>query len=341
MNTVNWAIIAPGNIAGKFATALQGVANATPYSVASRTPEKAAAFANKHGFETYAASYDELINDPKVDAIYIASPHMLHAEQSIACLKATKAVLCEKPMSVNSQDAQKVVSMARQHNTFFMEAVWTRFMPVHKTIQEWIHKGRIGEVKMVQASFGFAREFTPEHRLFNPQLAGGALLDIGIYPITMAQIALGEMPKKISAIAELGQSGVDENLGMLLHYPQGQIATLSATLKANTSWDAWILGSEGSIHIPLFWFAESATLFSGSMPTLKEVEKCAYPHKVNGYEYEIEEVHRCLEQGLLESPHMSWQESIRVMNIMDEVRSQIGLVYPFETALFETANEQK
>lgn len=332
MNTVNWAIIAPGNIADKFATALQGAANAVPYSVASRTPEKAAAFANKHSFEAYADSYDELINDPKVDAIYIASPHMLHAEQSMACLKAAKAVLCEKPMSVNSHDAQKVVSMARQQNTFFMEAVWTRFMPVHKKIQEWIQTGRVGEVQMVQASFGFAREFTATHRLFDPQLAGGALLDIGIYPITMAQIALGGMPSKISALAALGQSGVDENLAMLLHYPQGQIATLNATLKANTSWDAWIFGSEGCIHIPLFWFAQSATLFTGSMPALKEIEKCTYPHKVNGYEYEIEEVHRCLDQGLLESPHMSWQESIRVLNIMDEVRSQIGLSYPFETA---------
>lgn len=330
MNTINWGIIAPGNIADKFATALRGVAGAALYSVASRTPEKAAAFANRHGFETYATNYDALINDPKVDAIYIASPHMLHAEQSIACLKAAKAVLCEKPMAVNSQDAQKVVNIARQQNTFFMEAVWTRFMPVHNKIQHWINNGRIGEVQMVQASFGFARNFTPEHRLFDPQLAGGALLDIGIYPITMAQIAIGGTPQRITAMAELGRSGVDENLGVLLHYPQGQIATLNASLRANTSWDAWIFGSEGSIHIPLFWFAESATLFSGSMPTMTEVEKIAHPHQINGYEYEIEEVHRCLNEGLLESPLMSWQESIQVMGIMDEVRSQIGLRYPFE-----------
>lgn len=331
MKKINWGIIAPGNIASKFATALQGVENAHRYSVASRNHERAQSFAKEYGFENVADNYNTLINEPNVDAIYIASPHVLHAEQSIACLNAGKAVLCEKPMTVNLQDARSVIDAAKKNNTFYMEAVWTRFMPVHQQIQEWINAGRIGDVQMVQSSFGFAKEFEPEHRLYDPNLAGGALLDLGIYPITMAQIAIGQAPDKVSALAQIGQTGVDESVGIVLHYPQGQVATLNASVRANTSYDAWIFGSEGSIHVPLFWFAETATLYENNGPMPKEVEKFEQAHAINGYEYEIQEVQRCLDQGLLESPHLPWEESLTVMKTMDEVRAQIGLKYPFET----------
>jgi len=330
MKNTNWAIIAPGNIAEKFATALQAVNGAHCYSVASRNIQRAQKFADQFGFEKVGESYQALISDPKVDAVYIASPHMLHAEQSISCLNAGKAVLCEKPMTVNSQEARKVIEAARQNNTFFMEAVWTRFMPIHRKVREWISQGQIGETEMLQASFGVAMNYGPEHRIFNSELAGGALLDLGIYPITMAQIAFAEAPSKISALAEIGVTGVDENLGMVLHYSQGQIATLNASVRATTSCDAWIFGSAGRIHLPLFWCAEVATLYKNDDTTPREVEKHQHAHAVNGYEYEIEEVQRCLNTGLLESPLLPWNESLTTMKIMDEVRSQIGLKYPFE-----------
>ena len=211
-----------------------------------------------------------------------------------------------------------------------MEAVWTRFLPVHKKITGWIKDGRIGDVQSVHANFGIAVNFDPKHRLFNPDLAGGALLDLGIYPITMAQIVMGEAPQKISAIATLGQTGVDENLGMLLHYQQGQIAALNASVRANTSCDAWVFGSEGRIHIPFFWFADSATLYQDDFRTPHEVDKYQRPHAINGYEYEIEEVQRCLTLGVLESTSLPWSESLSVMQTMDQIRSEIELKYPFE-----------
>ncbi|RBP48280.1 Gfo/Idh/MocA family protein [Arenicella xantha] len=333
MTTVNWGIIAPGNIANKFATALNGTDGAILHSVASRDPERAAAFAKTHGFKHVASDYTALLADPEVDAIYIASPHRFHAEQSIQCLNAGKAVLCEKPMTVNVADAKRVLQAAKDNKQFYMEAVWTRFMPVYQAIRSWIDQGLIGEVETVQASFGFAKEFDASHRLYDPELAGGALLDLGIYPITLAQVALQDAPIDIKASASLGQTGVDERTGMVLQYPSGAIATLNATVRANTSYDAWIFGSKGSIHIPRFWFAESATVYSPSNIEFDNPQVHEFPHRINGYEGEIEEVHRCLAAGQLESPLLPWQESLTVMSIMDDVRRQIGLKYPFESGV--------
>ena len=325
MKEINWGILAPGSIAHKFAQALQGVEDANLYSVASRNSQRASSFADQYGFTKAADDYEALLADPNVDAIYIASPHMVHAEQSIACLNAGKAVLCEKPMTVNADDAEKVIAIARETGTFYMEAVWTRFMPIYQQIRQWISDGLIGEVHMVQASFGFGREFDPDNRLFDPNLAGGALLDMGIYPITFAQWVFGGTPQRITALSHLGKSGVDERIGMVLQYDDGQIASLNSTVNATTMHDAWIYGSKGNIRVPLFWCANSASLIIDGVEQTIDT-----PHKVNGYEWEIKEVHRCLEQGLIESPVMSWQESVNVMRIMDEIRAQIGLEYPFE-----------
>jgi len=331
MKKTNWAIIAPGNIATKFATALQGVPTANCYSVASRTPEKAQAFADTYGFDTFANNYDALIRDPNVDAIYIASPHTLHADQSIACLNAGKAVLCEKPLAVNLRDAQSIVQAAKNNETFFMEAVWTRFLPVHKKIVEWVNNGLIGDVQTLHANFGINANYDPKHRLFNPDLAGGALLDLGIYPITMAQIVMGERPQSVCAVATLGQTKVDENVAALLHYEQGQIAIINASVRANTSCDAWIFGSKGRIHIPFFWHAESTTLYQDNGRTPTKVEQYHCQHRINGYEYEIEEVQRCIQHGISESPLLPWSESLSVIQIMDQVRADIKLKYTFET----------
>ena len=331
MNKVNWGIIAPGNIAGKFATALQGVERANLYCVASRNPQRAQTFAEQYGFDKIAMSYQKLIDDPAVDVIYIASPHHLHMQQSIDCLTAGKAVLCEKPMTVNSEQAKQVIAVADQHEQFYMEAVWTRFMPIYKQIRAWLDEGLIGQVQMVQASFGFSFATTKaaDSRLMNPKLAGGALLDMGIYPITFAQWVLQQSPSEITATGSFTTTGVDEKVAMLLTYPDDTIAVLASTLAADTSYDAWICGSEGRIKVPMFWCAESATLMRNSDQPNKHTTVRA-PHTMNGYEYEVEEVHRCLDAGLKESPLMPWQSSLDVMQIMDHVRAQIGLKYPFE-----------
>lgn len=328
MKELNWAIMAPGNIAAKFATALQGVDSAKLYSVASRNPHKATEFANRFSFEKSAASYAELLADPKVDVVYIASPHSLHAEQSISCLQAGKAVLCEKPMTVNTTEAEAVFSLAKKKNLFYMEAVWTRFMPTLQKVRQWIEDGHIGEVEMIQANFGFCFPFEASHRLYDKTLAGGALLDLGIYPITFAQWVMQQAPSDISAVGQIGQSGVDEKNAILLHYPSGGIAVLNSSITAETTNEAWIFGSKGKIKIPQFWQCQQAILFEGDSRNNSEIETVFdAPHRVNGYEYEIEEVHKCLSEQLIESPILPWNESITIMRIMDEVRNQIGLRY--------------
>ncbi|MFT6006697.1 MAG: dihydrodiol dehydrogenase / D-xylose 1-dehydrogenase (NADP) [Pseudoalteromonas tetraodonis] len=327
MKYYNWGIIAPGNIAESFATALSGVERARLYSVASRSVDRATTFANEHGFQKVAHSYAELLQDPSVDVIYIASPHNFHMQQSLDCLEAGKAVLCEKPMCVNALEAAKVFDMAEQKRVFYMEAVWTRFMPVYRQIRAWLEQGKIGQVQMIQASFGFsfADKRSPDSRLLNLDLAGGALLDLGIYPITFAQWVMRQAPIEIVARGNLGKTGVDEKTAMLMTYSNNEMAVLSTTLSADTSYDAWILGSEGRIKVPVFWCAESAELF-----TNHGNERAEAPHAVNGYEWEIEEVHACLDAGLLESRQMPWSTSLETMRIMDEVRAQIGLRYPME-----------
>ena len=334
MKTINWGILAPGNIAHKFATALTTIEGAALHSVASRDSSRAQAFQQLYGATKYARDYAELIADHEVDAIYIASPHRYHAEHALRCLRAGKAVLCEKPMTVNLSEAEQVFTAAAEHQVFYMEAVWTRFMPIYKQISTWVSEGKIGKVGTIQASFGINVPFDAAHRLFAPELAGGALLDLGIYPITVAQMIIGQTPDRVVAAAELGKSGVDESTGMVLHYPNGAVASLNCGTRANSSLDCWIFGDQGSIHIPQFWQAESATLYqppeSHHSNARENATECHRPHSVNGYEYEILEVNRCLREGLLESPLMRWQDSRDVMHIMDSVRAQIGLKFPFE-----------
>ena len=333
MSNCYWGIIAPGNIAAKFAAALREVEGAVLYSVASRDPARAKAFAKENGFAQAASSYQELINDPKVDVIYIASPHNLHAEQSMACLRAGKPVLCEKPMTVNQAQALAVTEIALEQNVFYMEAVWTRFLPVYQRIRQWLDAGEIGDVKMIQAGFGFNFPFDLKSRLYDPNLAGGALLDVGIYPITFAQwVMQDQYPLRVSALGSLGASGVDECSAVTLQYADGQIATLTSTVLADTVYDAWIIGSKGKIKVPMFWCAESAQLIRGSREDSQIVDSIEVPHQPNGYEGEIKEVQRCLAEGAIESPSLPWSSSVQVMQIMDEVRSQLGLVYPFEDA---------
>ncbi len=331
MQKIRWGIIAPGNIAAKFSAALRQVDDAVLYSVASRDVEKAKCFAAQNGFLHTAESYQDLINDDNVDVIYIASPHNCHAEQSLACLRAGKPVLCEKPMTVNSRQATEVIRVADDNNTFYMEAVWSRFLPVYKRIRQWIDNGDIGDIQLIQASFGFNFPFDPKSRLYDPNLAGGALLDVGIYPITFSQwVMQDQYPASISAVGSLGSTGVDERSAVTLQYDEGQIATLTSTVLADTVYDAWIIGSRGKIKVPMFWCAESAELITGSRADMNVVDSAYLPHQPNGYEAEILEVHRCLAQQELQSPELTWGNSLKVMKIMDEVRDQLGLTFPFE-----------
>ncbi len=332
MQNVNWGILAPGNIAGKFAQALKSVEGANLACVASRSPSRAQQFAEEYGAARVAKDYAELMNDPTIDVIYVASPHSVHSEQSIACLEAGKAVLCEKPMTVNAEQAQRVIRAAQDNGVFYMEAVWSRFLPVYKTIRAWIDKGEIGDVKLINANFGFHFPYDPQGRLFNPDLAGGALLDLGIYPITFAQWVMSDLPPKIvSAFGTLGPTGVDDNAAITLQYDNGVVAALTTSTQADTDYDGWIIGTEGKIRVPYFWSAHQAELIKSERREARIVQRFDEPHACNGYEYEIQAVHRCLEKGQTKNALLPAQNSLQVMQIMDEIRRQLGVVYPFES----------
>ncbi|MCB0051511.1 MAG: Gfo/Idh/MocA family oxidoreductase, partial [Caldilineaceae bacterium] len=237
-----------------------------------------------------------------------------------------KHVLCEKPFAINAAEAQEMVDAARAAGLFLMEAMWSRFLPIIVEARRLIADGAIGTVQMVQADFGFRASFNPASRLFDPALGGGALLDVGVYPVSLATMLLGE-PDRIAAVAALGATGIDENTGMLFGYPGGEVALLATTVRASTLQEAIILGSNGSIrlHSP-WWVGNTLTLQRAG----HDAEVIVRPFIANGYSHEAMEVADCVRAGRLESESMSLDESLRVMRIMDTVRAQLGMKYPME-----------
>ncbi|GMK44278.1 dehydrogenase [Paenibacillus glycanilyticus] len=324
--TIKWGILGAGWIASQFARDLAFAQDAELSAVGSRSLEKAAEFAGKFGGKRAYGSYEELVNDAEIDIIYVATPHPSHKEHVLQCLRAGKAVLCEKPFTVNVKEAEEVVQYARENRIFLMEAMWTRFLPVIRKVREWIEEGRIGDVRLLKADFGFRTGVNPEGRLFKPALAGGALLDVGIYPLSFASMLFGAKPKQILSTAHLGETGVDEENSILLSYEGGQTALLSSAIRLNSGSDAYIMGTEGSIKIPSFFNAKSATLVAadGTEETFSD------DRTTLGYVYEAEAAGQYLREGKLESEVISLDETLQLMRIMDEIRGQWGLRYPFE-----------
>jgi dihydrodiol dehydrogenase / D-xylose 1-dehydrogenase (NADP) len=323
---IKWGILGTGGIASAFARDLEFAKNTEKLAVGSRTKESAEKFAEEHGVARAYGSYEELVKDSDVDAIYIATPHPFHKENAMACLRAGKAVLCEKPFTINSGELEEVIQFAREQKLFLMEAMWTKFLPPILKVREWIESGKIGEVLMVKADFGFRAPWQPERRLLNAALGGGALLDVGIYPVTFATMIFGTNPEKILSTAHIGETGVDEQFSILMSYPSGKTATLNGAFRIDLTNEAHIYGTEGSIRIPSFHSAKSAFLYKNG----KEAETFLDDRQSAGYAFEIEEVGRCLNQGLLESPVVPLDESLKIMKLMDGIRGQWGLKYPGE-----------
>lgn len=323
---IKWGILGAGSIAHKFATGFGGVDDGELYAVGSRSLEKANEFADKYGIPQRYGSYEELVSDPKVDAIYVATPHPFHKPHTILCLNAGKAVLCEKPMAVNSGEVKEMVECARKNNVFLMEAMWTRFLPVYYKVEEWLNQGLIGDIRIVTADFGFRAGLDPKSRLFDLNLAGGALLDVGVYLVSFASLFLKGAPSNIVSMAHLGETGVDEQSSMILGYDEGQMAILYTAVRTSTKHDARIIGTEGSIYLPSFWNTTTAIL---EIPG-RDNEIVEIPHLANGYCYEIQEVNRCIKEGKIQSERMPWDESISIMGTMDKIRAQWGLRYPME-----------
>ncbi len=326
MDPIRWGILATGSIAAKLASAINDVEDADLLAVGSRSQESADVFGDTWNVPRRYASYEALAADPDVDVIYIATPHPYHDDNMRLCLEAGKHVLCEKPFTLNASEAETCVALARKKGLFLMDAMWTRTIPAIIQVRRWLEDGRIGEPRLLQADFTFDMAFDPDHRLFNPALGGGALLDVGIYPLALASMVLGD-PVAISGQAILGQTGVDELDGITLTYPSQALAVLTCGIRADKPQEATITGSDGRIVIhPPFHCPNTLTLTSGD----SQPKTVTIPYRGNGYVHEVIEVNRCLRDGRLESPLMPLDETIRLMRQMDTLRAAWGVVYPGE-----------
>lgn len=323
---IRWGILGTGNIASQFARGLAVLPDAQLLAVGSRSQASADAFGDMFSVERRYTAYEALANDPDIDAVYVGTPHVFHRENTLLCLRHGKAVLCEKPFAINANEAQEMIDFAREHKVFLMEAMWTRYMPIFVHLRDLLAQQVIGDVRMIHIDFGFRARFNPEHRLFKPELGGGALLDVGIYPVSLASMVLGQ-PERIASLAHLGETGVDENSAMLFGYPDGALAVLSTAIRTSTPHVAILNGTEGRITIHSRWWIPSRMTVEIFGKEAREIEM---PYTGNGYNYEADEVARCLRAGLLESDVMPLDETLAIMRTMDEIRAQWGLKYPVE-----------
>jgi predicted dehydrogenase len=322
---IRWGILGCGKIANKFASDLRLVQDAELSAIASRDPVTANKFANEHKPRFVFNNYEQLASSPHVDVIYIATPHGFHYEHALLCLKHNKPVLCEKALALNSKQVNEMIAYARSQKVFLMEAFWTKFLPQYDEVRSLINKGEIGEIKMIQADFGFRAPEPLAQRLYDPLLGGGSLLDIGIYPVFLALSLLGK-PIEIQAAMTPYPSGVDEQCAMTLKFPGNALAVLSSTFAADTPVEALIMGTKGRIHM--------RNRFHNAIGTLeivcgKDESKQIQVHREEGYGYQFEARHvgECLRRGLTESPVMSHADSLQLMETLDAIRQVCGVRY--------------
>jgi predicted dehydrogenase len=317
MTTIRWGILSTGGIANKMADAVRQVDGAELLAVGSRTQESADAFGAKHGIPRCYATYEALAADPDLDVIYVATPHPWHVSNSVLALENGKAVICEKPLTMDAAEARTMIDAARANQRFLMEAMWTRFMPSVVKLRELIAEGVIGEPRLVQADLGFRAEYDFTSRLFAPELGGGALLDVGIYPLSFVSMVLGT-PSRVHSVANMAPTGVDETFSAVLHYGGGAMATVTGSLRLNTPLEADICGTEGRIRMERkFYGSDVLTVIREG----QEPETITVPTAANGFVYEVEEVNRCLRAGWLESPVMPLAESLAIMGTLDAIKA--------------------
>jgi predicted dehydrogenase len=330
--TVRWGVVGTGGIAAKFVADLGLLPDAEVVAVGSRSADGAEIFGERFAIGRRHGSYAELVADPQIDAVYVATPHPFHAEHALQAIAAGKPVLVEKPFAMNACEARRVVEAARAANVFCMEAMWTRFLPHMVRLRELLAEGVLGEILALSADQGVRFTPDPEHRLFAPELGGGALLDLGIYPFSFASMVLG-VPETIRASATAAFTGVDQTTSAVLTYPGGAHAVLICTSAASTPMRAWIAGSEGRIEIDRPWYqASSFTLTrrdgrTERYETPPDVVRAGAHGPAKGMRFEAAEMARCLRAGLSESPMMPLDETVSIVGTLDEVRDQIGLSY--------------
>jgi predicted dehydrogenase len=294
-------------------------------AVASRSIERADAYGDKFGVATRYGSYEDLAADPGVDVVYVATPHSRHEHDTLVFVEAGKHVLCEKPFALNARQAQRMVDAARTRGVFLMEAMWTRFLPAYRALGDVLAEHRIGDVMVVEADFGFRLPVMPEHRLFDASLGGGALLDLGVYPVQLCSLVLGT-PDRVVADGSIGVTGVDEQIAAVLHHADGSLGVVKAAIRASLTCTARISGSEGWIELPAFMHCPDAI----TVGTMHGVERVDAAFKGDGLRFQVGEVHRCIAGERTESEVMPLDETLSVMATLDALRAQVGVVYPGE-----------
>ncbi|GAB5379458.1 MAG: Gfo/Idh/MocA family oxidoreductase [Aliiglaciecola sp.] len=319
---VRWGILGLGNIANKFAQDLKLSKNATLVSVASRDLQKAQAFGRKYNAAWCFDSYEALADDPNLDIIYIATPHVFHFENTLMCLRKGKAVLCEKPISMNAEEVVILTEEAKARNLFLMEAMWTRFIPATEKLLSMVRQNEIGEIKHINANFGFASDMDPNGRLLDKSLGGGSLLDVGIYPVFLSILLLG-VPLNVQATARMTKTDVDSYCAMLFDYENGAKACLESSIESDTPTEARIYGEKGTIIVhSRFHHAEKLTLSTDGKSKSFDINYIGH-----GYFHEIEEANKCVLNKRTESTKFPPCESLKLASLLDLVRANIGLSY--------------
>lgn len=323
---VRWGIVGLGNIAAKFAGDLSLVPDAELHAVASRDRAKSRSFAQRYDAKKAYDDYMDLFEDPGVDVVYIASPHSFHKSHTLAAIGAGKHVLCEKPLGINAAEVREMCDAASEKGCFLMEALWSRFNPCIHEVWEMVRKGRLGPVSILRADFAFpALDRDPSGRLLNPGLAGGSLLDIGIYPVFLAYLILG-VPERIRVAARFHTTGVEKQIGMLFDYPDG-LAVLYSGLTSHSEMRAELGCRDGTIYLNPRWH-ETASYTVQMGDTTREVKRTP---EGAGYVHEITEVHQCLAEGMLQSRLWSWSDSQALHDLLDRIREQAGIDFPGES----------
>ncbi|MGW3804153.1 Gfo/Idh/MocA family protein [Streptomyces sp. ADI97-07] len=327
--TVRWGVLATGGIAATFTADLLAMkdSGADVVAVGSRSEASAKVFADRFGIERAYGSWAELVADDDIDVVYVATPHSAHREAAGLALEAGKHVLCEKAFTLNAREARELVALAREHGVFLMEAMWTYCNPLIRRMTELVRDGAIGEIRTVQADFGFLGTFGAEHRLRDPALGGGALLDLGVYPVAFAQLLLGE-PDRVQADALLSPEGVDLNTGMLLGWESGATALLSCSIVGDLPTTASVTGTAGRIDFPQGFFHPERFVLHRPGREPEEITTGPGPEGLTGMQFEAAEVMRAVRAGETESPLVPLDGSLAVMRTLDAVRERVGVRYP-------------
>jgi predicted dehydrogenase len=312
MTPYNWGILGVGNISHKFAQGLRGAEGANLYCVASRSKQKAREFADRYQIPAYYGSYEELAKDPSVDIVYIGTLHSVHCENTLLCLENKKAVLCEKPFALNVEQVKRMIASAKKNNTFLMEALWTNFLPSIHKVRELLDTKALGEPIAIKADFGFNRPFDSNHRFFMPELGGSSLLEIGIYPVFLSLLLFG-FPDRYSAHSVKSPTGTDITTGIFLSWKSGRFAQLTSSFAVDLDTQADIYSTKGKITLhKRFHMPTKLTVTEND-----ETREIPLEWRGNGYNYEAEEVMRCLSENRIESPSLTHEFSLELMHLLE------------------------